>query len=83
MARRASRIGLCALLAGARTMSAKWFELPCRLCGQHFVEMKDLLFHRCPSAAGTATRRPRGPKHRGRKARPDVAWNPLDGSQPP
>ena len=28
--------------------SKRWFELSCRRCSGRFVEMKDLLFHRCP-----------------------------------
>ncbi|MFI5364974.1 MAG: hypothetical protein ACHQ4J_05060 [Candidatus Binatia bacterium] len=32
--------------------SKRWFELTCKRCGQCFVEMKDLLFHRCPASGG-------------------------------
>jgi hypothetical protein len=30
--------------------SKRWFELECRHCSGRFVEMKDLLFHRCPGS---------------------------------
>jgi hypothetical protein len=28
----------------------QWFELECRRCGARFVEMKDLVWHRCGGA---------------------------------
>ncbi|HSQ04070.1 MAG TPA: hypothetical protein VLN59_08545 [Burkholderiales bacterium] len=27
----------------------QWFEIECRKCGQRFVEMSKLAFHRCPA----------------------------------
>ncbi|MGD0950448.1 MAG: hypothetical protein ABSA52_23900 [Candidatus Binatia bacterium] len=30
------------------TDSKRWFELECRHCGQRFIDMAKLLFHRCP-----------------------------------
>jgi hypothetical protein len=30
--------------------SKRWFELECRRCTSRFVEMKYLLFHRCPGS---------------------------------
>jgi ribosomal protein L44E len=27
----------------------RWFEIECRKCGQRFVEMSKLAFHRCPA----------------------------------
>jgi hypothetical protein len=30
------------------TTAKRWFELECRHCGGRFLEMADLLFHRCP-----------------------------------
>jgi hypothetical protein len=32
-------------MCGAR----KWYELECRHCGRRFLEMRELLFHPCPS----------------------------------
>lgn len=28
--------------------SKRWFELECGHCGQRFIEMTKLVFHRCP-----------------------------------
>jgi hypothetical protein len=32
-----------------KTTAKRWFEIECRKCGQRFVEMSKLAFHRCPA----------------------------------
>jgi hypothetical protein len=32
-----------------KTTAKRWFEIECRRCGQKFIEMSKLAFHRCPA----------------------------------
>jgi hypothetical protein len=32
-----------------KTPAKRWFEIECRRCGQRFIEMIKLAFHRCPA----------------------------------
>ena len=55
------------------TDAKRWFELRCRHCGQRFVEMTRLVFHRCP-AQGDAHRSPQA--HERDAGQPDPATEP-------
>lgn len=47
-------------------MTAKrWFELECRHCGQRFIDMAKLLFHRCPSQGDVHSGRRKGDRRPG------------------
>ncbi len=43
---------------------ADYGAMPCRRCGGTFVEMKDLLYHRCGQPAQSKRTRPKGRKNR-------------------
>lgn len=38
----------------------RWFELECRRCGQRFVDMAKLLFHRCPGRGDAVNAKRKG-----------------------
>lgn len=38
---------------GSVARPQQWFELACRRCGGRFVEMKDLVWHRCPGSTSS------------------------------